>query len=319
MTARPLLACTVVAFALLATTEAAAYTGCAVSAATLNFGVYDPTSGSNKSASATFTVSCVKQAGDANFNYRILSSVGSGTFTTRTMSNGSDALNWNVYTDAAWTTVWGDGTAPSTFLSGTLNLAAAATGATVSNSHTVYGLITAGQDLSAGSYAPSTITITWRTQGGGPPTTVATGSLGIVNTINPVCAVTANSTLAFGTYDPTSGTPKDATTTISFKCTKNGIFDIGLGGTVGARTMATAGPPADTLGYELYSNAGRTVAWGNSQDINTVNADDASSSAGVGITTGATAQSRTVYGRIAAGQDSTPGSYSGSVIITIYY
>jgi spore coat protein U-like protein len=235
------------------------------------------------------------------------------------MTNGTDTMNWNVYTDAAWTTVWGDGTAPSTFLSGTLGLAAAANGATVSNTHTVYGLITAGQDLSAGTYAPSAITITWRTQGGGPPTTLATRALTIVNSINPVCSVTANATLAFGAYNPTSASPKDATTTISFKCTKNGIFDIGLGGTVGARTMSTAGPPADTLGYELYSDSARTVPWGNSQDVNTVNADDASSSSGVGITTGATAQSRTVYGRIAAGQDSSPGSYSGSVTITIYY
>ena len=146
--------------------------------------------------------------------------------------------------------------------------------------------------------------------------TDATKTLTMTATINSICAIQANATLAFGTYDPTSGTAKDASTAITFKCTKNSIFDIGIDGTVGSRTMTNG---TDTLSYELYSNSGRTTAWGNAQDTDTVSADEAADSTGNGFTTGATAQSKTVYGRITAGQDKEAGSYSDTRTITIYY
>jgi spore coat protein U-like protein len=146
--------------------------------------------------------------------------------------------------------------------------------------------------------------------------TDATKTLTVTANIANRCAIQANATLAFGTYDPTSGTNLDASQAITFKCTKGSIFDIGLGGTVGSRTITNG---TDTLAYELYSNAGRTTAWGNTQDTNTVDADDAADTTGNGIGSGSTAQSKTVYGRIAAGQDKESGSYTGSVTITIYY
>ena len=77
---------------------------------------------------------------------------------------------------------------------------------------------------------------------------------------------------------------------------------------------------SDTLSYELYRDSGRTLTWGNTQDTNTVAADDGADTTGNGITTGATAQSVTVYGRIAAGQDKSAASdYTDTQTITIYY
>jgi spore coat protein U-like protein len=146
--------------------------------------------------------------------------------------------------------------------------------------------------------------------------TDATKSLTVTASIANRCAIEANATLAFGAYDPTSGVDLDASQPISFKCTKGSIFDIGLGGTVGSRTITNG---SDTLSYELYSDSGRTTTWGNTQDSNTVDADDSADTTGNGMAAGQAAQVRTVYGRIAAGQDKESGSYTGSVTITIYY
>ena len=149
--------------------------------------------------------------------------------------------------------------------------------------------------------------------------TDATKTLTVTATINASCAVSANATLAFGVYDPTSGTDNDNSTSVSFKCTKGSIFDIGLGGTVGSRAMTSAST-GDTLSYELYRDAARTLTWGNTQDTNTTNADDSADTTGNGITAGATAQTRTVYGRIVAGLDKSAASdYTNTVAITIYY
>lgn len=146
--------------------------------------------------------------------------------------------------------------------------------------------------------------------------TDSTKTLTVTATINSSCAIQANATLAFGVYNPTSGTDNDNSTNISFKCTKNSIFDVGINGTVGSRSMTNG---TDTLAYELYSDSGRTTAWGNTQDTNTVDADNSADTTGNGITSAATAQVRTVYGRITAGQDKEAGSYSDTRTITIYY
>lgn len=145
--------------------------------------------------------------------------------------------------------------------------------------------------------------------------TDATKTLTVTATVPALCAIQANATLAFGNYSGVADV--DQSTTISFKCTKTSIFDIGINGTVGSRVMT--GPGGDTLAYELYSDTGRTVAWGNAQDTDTVNADDLSDTTGNGISTGATAQSVTVYGRIASGQDKNAGAYTDTRTITIYY
>jgi spore coat protein U-like protein len=146
--------------------------------------------------------------------------------------------------------------------------------------------------------------------------TDASKTLTVTASIASRCAIQSNATLAFGTYDPTSGTDLDASQVISFKCTKGSIFDVGLGGTVGSRAMTNG---SDTLAYELYSDSGRTTVWGNTQDSDTVDADDAADTTGNGLGAGSAAQSRTVYGRVAAGQDKEPGSYTDGVTITIYY
>jgi spore coat protein U-like protein len=62
------------------------------------------------------------------------------------------------------------------------------------------------------------------------------------------------------------------------------------------------------LGYDLYTNAGRSTVWG-CTTTNDVDVTSTSSAANV----------MTVYGRIPAGQDVATGSYSDTVVVTVTF
>jgi spore coat protein U-like protein len=67
---------------------------------------------------------------------------------------------------------------------------------------------------------------------------------------------------------------------------------------------------SNSLTYGLYTNAARTTVWG----------DGTGSTATVTNTGSGSAQNFTVYGRIPAGQTSTPaGIYADTVSVTITY
>src|SRR5580658_941909 len=66
-------------------------------------------------------------------------SVGSGTYTTRTMLSGANKLDYNLYTNAAETTVWGNGTGSTTY--DTLTIGSGVFLGTSSASGTVYGAV----------------------------------------------------------------------------------------------------------------------------------------------------------------------------------
>ena len=113
--------------------------------------------------------------------------------------------------------------------------------------------------------------------------------------------------MAFGTC---AGAVVDSTSTLSVTCTNTTPYNIGLsaglatGATVTTRKMT--GPASATLNYALFSNAARTVNWGNTVGTDTV------SSTGNGI-----AQLSSVFGRLAVGQFVRPGAYSDTIIVTV--
>jgi spore coat protein U-like protein len=75
------------------------------------------------------------------------------------MQLGSTKLNYNLYSDGARLTVWGDGTGgTSTVSSGPFNLS----GSTYNKDYIVYGRIPAQTGLGAGSYLDTVvITLTY--------------------------------------------------------------------------------------------------------------------------------------------------------------
>lgn len=136
----------------------------------------------------------------------------------------------------------------------------------------------------------------------------------VTATVNSVCTVIA-ADLAFGTYDPLSGTPNDATSTVTATCTNGTTYSMainagsGSGATVTNRLMTSG---ANTLGYSLHTIAARTnvTIWG----------DGTSGTLTVGGTGSGAAQNHTVYGRIPAGQLVPAGSYvDATVTVTLTY
>jgi len=88
-------------------------------------------------------------------------STGAGTYANRTLVNGSDTLNYNLYTTSGYGTVWGDGTGSTGRGSGT----GAGMAAGNAQSLIVYGRLLASANTAAvgsGTYTDSiTATVTY--------------------------------------------------------------------------------------------------------------------------------------------------------------
>jgi spore coat protein U-like protein len=127
-------------------------TQCTVSAADLNFGTVDPLGG-NFDQTTTVTVRCTK-----NTAYTVGLNAGTtagATLAQRLMANGGNTMNYNLYTDAGRTTVWGNSAAAPTWVSGS------GTGMGSPQVLTVYGRVPSGQtNLAVGSFAETAITVT---------------------------------------------------------------------------------------------------------------------------------------------------------------
>ena len=131
----------------------------------------------------------------------------------------------------------------------------------------------------------------------------------VTSTVQSACLIDSADDLNFGPY---SGLKIDATSTINVTCTNTTPYNVGLdAGTSAGATVTTrkmTGPGGALLAYALYSDAARTTNWGNTVGVDTV--------AGTG--TGAQ-QTLTVYGRVAALQRPTPGSYADTITVTLTF
>lgn len=133
-----------------------AFSQCTMNATPIHFGNYDTFSSPPLDAVGTITVNCSGNVRRANVTLSVSST--SGTFNPRRMrrSAGSDLLDYNVYTDAARTAIFGDGTG------GTSQIRPRRPpGPRVrwNTSITMYGRIPPGQDVSVGAYS-DTLTAT---------------------------------------------------------------------------------------------------------------------------------------------------------------
>jgi spore coat protein U-like protein len=135
---------------------------CSVTATGPAFGVYNPLSATPTYANSTVQVSCTLLSGGAT-TLNLVSSYSTGassSYALRRMLSGANTLNYNLFYDAAYTQIRGDGTGGSQTGGATLNLTSAAPTQTANG--TIYGRIPAGQDVAAGSYADTiVVTITY--------------------------------------------------------------------------------------------------------------------------------------------------------------
>lgn len=130
-----------------------AWATCNVSAVPVNFGLYNPLSGLPVVATGDVTVTCTVLVGLFESWTIALSTGNSGNYTTRQMANGGSNMSYNLYTSAAYSNVWGDGSGSTTLVNGGALLSIG----TTSNDYVVYGRIPAGQDAAAGTFTDTII------------------------------------------------------------------------------------------------------------------------------------------------------------------
>ena len=140
---------------------------------------------------------------------------------------------------------------------------------------------------------------------------VATTTFNVQIIIDAECLINSATDLDFGTTGVIAA-PIDAASEIAVQCTTGTPYNIGLnagigsGATVDTRLMT--GPGAATVAYSLYSDAGRSVVWGETVGTNTV------ASTGTGAD-----QVFPVYGRVPAQGTPATGTYTDTVTVTVTY
>lgn len=268
---------------------------CTLSASGVAFGTF---SGAQVTTVGQITISCT---GTGKQNYTMTLSTGSsGAYSTRQMSNGANRLSYNLYSDAAFTKIWGNGAGGSTTVRGTIDMKGATT---ITMQVSVYGRVPAQTTPAAGGYS-DTIIANMTCGAGCSPTT----SFLVTANVPPVCAISA-ANLFFGSY---TGTQLDAQSQISITCANATAWTIGLnqgtfpGATVTTRRMT--GPGNFSLLYHLFRDAARTLNWGNTVGVDTVSGTGSGS-----------LQTLSVYGRLPASQTPGPGGYSDTITATLTY
>jgi spore coat protein U domain-containing protein, fimbrial subunit CupE1/2/3/6 len=135
------------------------------------------------------------------------------------------------------------------------------------------------------------------------------GNLSVSASVTGACSVGV-STMTFGAYDPFGTTPLDVQGSVKYTCTKGTVItsitlDNGQNFSSSNRRMSDGG--TNYLTYELYYDSYGGTVW-NATTFPT------------GITVpNKSEQTRTVYGRVLAGQDLPAGNYNDTVRVTINY
>lgn len=136
-----------------AAAQAALLASCSVLPALLAFPAYDLSRPAPTDSQAQLGINCVALGGlpgSVVYQLSISRSSQSGSF-NRQLGFGAHRLNYNLYTDAARSQVWGDGSAGTARVGG--SMAFVLLGLNVGASHTVYARLPAGQAVTGGMYA----------------------------------------------------------------------------------------------------------------------------------------------------------------------
>lgn len=303
---------------------------CALGAATtytVNFGTVNPllpadtfSDGGQIAVTCTFTL--------LGLFARVCFNLGQGGTSTsinpRTLGAGTNRMNYNLYTDAAHSQVWGTSTSSgptSVLLTGPLVVG----GGPVSTTFRFYGKLPGNQPLVSTvnnantqyseNYA-TTATVDVVFGLGGLANCPVTPTQRILVPLTVTALVQKNCTInATDLMFPPRGVLNAATTgtsTITVKCTNNNAFSVALnGGAVANNVLARKmkhSTAADTVGYQLYQDGSYATIWG----------DASGGSPRTGTGTGSN-QTFTVYGRVPAQATPRPGDYKDVVTATITF
>ncbi len=122
----------------------------------INFLVYNPSSGSPALASTGVTLTCTHVSGGVQrIDWTMeLSNGGSGNCNARTLAGPGSTLGYNIYQTTIANGIWGNA-ACGTYPAGRLTVGPGAGNGTRSVTNTLYGQIPTGQFVSAGTYNDS--------------------------------------------------------------------------------------------------------------------------------------------------------------------
>jgi spore coat protein U-like protein len=130
------------------------------------------------------------------------------------------------------------------------------------------------------------------------------------------CRVRVNTTVAFGTYNVFSGTPRDAQGQIAWRCNLGWRIPVQITISRGNyydgtwRRMKISTTAAEYLQYNLYRDTARTNVWGDGTFGSSYTATSS------GLPTWVTLY---VYGRMPISQDAAIGTYSDSTLVIINF
>jgi spore coat protein U-like protein len=275
---------------LLAPAREAAAASCTISTQTMMLGVY--TGALSNTGNTSVFVTCTQGVA-----FSILLGFGNGsgaTVTNRKVTGpSSNTLIYHMFRDSARTANWGQTTGTDTVNS---------TGTGSQQTFTIYPQLPSGQTGPPGSYTDSVLILVTGSGVSG------SNSFNVTASISPSCTISATN-LGFGTY---IGIQLDATSTLSVTCTNTTPYNVGLSaGNANAATVTTRrmqGRDSNGLAYALFRDSARSLNWGNTVGTDTL--------AGTGS---GSAQTLTVYGRIASGQRIAPAAYTDTIVVTLTY
>ena len=135
---------------------------CTASAGGIAFGIYNPLTTLANTSTGTLRVTCNGSGtGSANVTVNVTLSAGlSGSYATRRMFSGVNALDYNIFWSTAYNQIVGDGSGGS--FAGSAGPFVVPAGGSNLATGTFYGRIPASQDVAPGSYTDViTVTVTY--------------------------------------------------------------------------------------------------------------------------------------------------------------
>jgi spore coat protein U-like protein len=267
------------------------------------------------------TLNCT--GGTAGSTVRVCIGIDAGTglgsaSPSRFISSGMDAIQYQIYSDAAHSQIWGN----TTFSGGmqeplpSLVLGAGGNG---SITYPMYGRVLnpPAQTKPPGTYT-STLQFSGKIPSGGSPcsagsgTAITGGSFQAHAVVVSTCTVVA-ADIDFGTRAGLAAAIT-ANGSLDVTCTSGRPYTIALnagatpGNTIAARKMNLNGAGAGLVSYQLYRDSGPANVWG-----------DGTTGVVYSGTGSGTSQAIPVYGRVPAQVSPSPGTYLDTVRATVTY
>lgn len=115
--------------------------------------------------------------------------------------------------------------------------------------------------------------------------------------------------LAFGSINPLDASDSDSVTTLSVVCPSDTPYTATVNAGTGSFTTRHMTGAQGSLDYQLYTEASRSLIWG----------DGSAGTNSIAGTAGTTGDTHNLYGRVPAQAQAVPGSYSDTLLVTITY